>query len=202
MHAAGLHATNPASPLAVPRTQRARAPHTQRHTCSGPARLVRNATHAAGPSPTHGAGPRATHAAGPCATHAAGPRDTHAAGPHTPRAELRTQRALWYGNGLLWVDDILQRFPALKKLKPEGARITPTAQPQYWSARFPAWDACNSSSSEQISIFTVILPQNVYRLQYVEYFTLNVNGFNCYNSLFNCIDGFNNNEFISLLKTS
>ena len=29
-------------------------------------------------------------------------------------------------------------------------------------------------------------------LQQNEYFTLNINGFYCFNSWFNCIDGFNN----------
>ena len=37
------------------------------------------------------------------------------------------------------------------------------------------------------------------RLQSGEYFTLNVNGFYCYNSWFNCIDGFNN-EFQIIIK--
>ena len=50
----------------------------------------------------------------------------------------------------------------------------------------------NRDSNEQISNFTVRIPQNLLRLQSGEYFTLNVNGFYCYNSWFNCIDGFNN----------
>jgi hypothetical protein len=39
------------------------------------------------------------------------------------------------------------------------------------------------------------------RLQQNEYFTLNVNGFYCYNSWYNCIDGFNN-EFQIIIKNS
>jgi hypothetical protein len=45
----------------------------------------------------------------------------------------------------------------------------------------------------------VRIPQNLLRLQQNEYFTLNVNGFYCYNSWFNCIDGFNN-EFQIIIK--
>ncbi len=54
----------------------------------------------------------------------------------------------------------------------------------------------NRNSSEQISNFTVRIPQNLLRLEQGEYFTLNVNGFYCYNSWFNCIDGFNNESHI------
>ena len=50
----------------------------------------------------------------------------------------------------------------------------------------------NRDLSEQISNFTVRIPQNLLRLSQGEYFTLNVNGFYCYNSWFNCIDNFNN----------
>jgi len=57
----------------------------------------------------------------------------------------------------------------------------------------------NRDSSEQISNFTVRIPQNLLRLEQGEYFTLNVNGFYCYNSWFNCIDGFNN-EFHIIIK--
>ena len=57
----------------------------------------------------------------------------------------------------------------------------------------------NRDLSEQISHFTVRIPQNLLRLQQNEYFTLNVNGFYCYNSWFNCIDGFNN-EFEIIMK--
>ena len=57
----------------------------------------------------------------------------------------------------------------------------------------------NRDLSEQISSFTVRIPQNLLRLQQNEYFTLNVNGFYCYNSWFNCIDGFNN-EFQIIIK--
>ena len=57
----------------------------------------------------------------------------------------------------------------------------------------------NRDSNEQISNFTVRITQNLLRLQSGEYFTLNVNGFYCYNSWFNCIDGFNN-EFQIIIK--
>jgi hypothetical protein len=57
----------------------------------------------------------------------------------------------------------------------------------------------NRDLSEQISNFTVRIPQNLLRLSQGEYFTLNVNGFYCYNSWFNCIDGFNN-EFQLIIK--
>ena len=57
----------------------------------------------------------------------------------------------------------------------------------------------NRDITEQISNFTVRIPQNLLRLQQGEYFTLNVNGFYCYNSWFNCIDGFNN-EFQIIIK--
>ena len=57
----------------------------------------------------------------------------------------------------------------------------------------------NRDVSEQISNFTVRIPQNLLRLEHGEYFTLNVNGFYCYNSWFNCIDGFNN-EFHIIIK--
>jgi hypothetical protein len=57
----------------------------------------------------------------------------------------------------------------------------------------------NRDSNEKISNFTVRIPQNLLRLSQGEYFTLNVNGFYCYNSWFNCIDGFNN-EFQLIIK--
>jgi len=38
----------------------------------------------------------------------------------------------------------------------------------------------------------VKIPNNLLRLEPGEYFTLNINGFFCFNSWFNCIDGFNN----------
>ena len=59
----------------------------------------------------------------------------------------------------------------------------------------------NRDPSESISNFTVRIPQNLLRLQQNEYFTLNVNGFYCYNSWYNCIDGFNN-EFQIIIKNS
>ena len=57
----------------------------------------------------------------------------------------------------------------------------------------------NRDLSESISNFTVRIPQNLLRLSQGEYFTLNVNGFYCYNSWFNCIDNFNN-EFHIIIK--
>ena len=57
----------------------------------------------------------------------------------------------------------------------------------------------NRDLNERISNFTVRIPQNLLRLEQGEYFTLNVNGFYCYNSWFNCIDGFNN-EFHLIIK--
>jgi len=53
--------------------------------------------------------------------------------------------------------------------------------------------------NESISNFTVRIPQNLLRLEQGEHFSLNVNGFYCYNSWFNCIDGFNN-EFQIIIK--
>jgi hypothetical protein len=59
----------------------------------------------------------------------------------------------------------------------------------------------NRDLNEQISNFTVRIPQNLLRLEQGEYFTLNVNGFYCYNSWFNCIDGFNN-DFQIVIKNN
>ena len=57
----------------------------------------------------------------------------------------------------------------------------------------------NRDLNESISNFTVRIPQNLLRLEQGEHFSLNVNGFYCYNSWFNCIDGFNN-EFHIIIK--
>jgi hypothetical protein len=57
----------------------------------------------------------------------------------------------------------------------------------------------NRDLNESISNFTVRIPQNLLRLEQGEHFTLNVNGFYCYNSWFNCIDNFNN-EFQIIIK--
>jgi len=57
----------------------------------------------------------------------------------------------------------------------------------------------NRDLNEKISNFTVRIPQNLLRLEHGEHFSLNVNGFYCYNSWFNCIDGFNN-EFQIIIK--
>ena len=58
----------------------------------------------------------------------------------------------------------------------------------------------NRDSNEKISNFTVRIPQNLLRLERGEHFSLNVNGFYCYNSWFNCIDEFNN-EFQLIIIT-
>ncbi len=50
----------------------------------------------------------------------------------------------------------------------------------------------NRSENENSNKFTVKIPNSLLRLNRHEYVTLNVNGFNCYNSWFNCIEGFNN----------
>jgi hypothetical protein len=50
----------------------------------------------------------------------------------------------------------------------------------------------NRNSSESSSKFKVKVPENLLRLNKNEYFTLNVNGFYCFNSWFNCINDFNN----------
>ena len=50
----------------------------------------------------------------------------------------------------------------------------------------------NRNENENSNKFTVKIPNNLLRLNKDEYFTLNVNGFYCYNSWFNCIEGFNN----------
>ncbi len=47
------------------------------------------------------------------------------------------------------------------------------------------------NENENANKFTVKIPNNLLRLNRFEFFTLNVNGFYCYNSWFNCIDGFN-----------
>ena len=57
----------------------------------------------------------------------------------------------------------------------------------------------NRNENENANKFTVKIPNNLLRLNRDEYFTLNVNGFYCYNSWFNCIDGFNN-EFEIVMK--
>ena len=57
----------------------------------------------------------------------------------------------------------------------------------------------NRDLSEQTRNFTVRIPQNLLRLEQGEHFSLNVNGFYCYNSWFNCIDRFNN-EFHIIIK--
>ncbi len=57
----------------------------------------------------------------------------------------------------------------------------------------------NRNAYETASKFIVNVPQNLLRLERDEYFTLNVNGFYCFNTWFNCIDGFNN-EFEIIIK--
>ena len=50
----------------------------------------------------------------------------------------------------------------------------------------------NGNENSNSNKFVVKIPNNLLRLNRNEYFTLNVNGFYCYNSWFDCIDGFNN----------
>ena len=57
----------------------------------------------------------------------------------------------------------------------------------------------NRDLNESISNFTVRIPQNLLRLEQGEHFSLNVNGFYCYISWFNCIDNFND-EFHIIIK--
>ena len=60
----------------------------------------------------------------------------------------------------------------------------------------------NRSENENPNKFTVKIPNNLLRLNRDEYFTLNVNGFYCYNSWFNCIEGFNNMFQIVMCNTN
>lgn len=57
----------------------------------------------------------------------------------------------------------------------------------------------NRSEFETSSKFIVNVPQNLLRLEKDEYFTLNVNGFYCFNTWFNCLDNFNN-QFEIIIK--
>lgn len=57
----------------------------------------------------------------------------------------------------------------------------------------------NRSEFETSSKFVVNVPQNLLRLEKDEFFTLNVNGFYCFNTWFNCIDNFNN-QFEIIIK--
>jgi hypothetical protein len=57
----------------------------------------------------------------------------------------------------------------------------------------------NRNDYETSSKFIVNVPQNLLRLEKDEYFTLNVNGFYCFNTWFNCIDKFNN-QFEIIIK--
>jgi len=57
----------------------------------------------------------------------------------------------------------------------------------------------NRNTYETASKFIVNVPQNLLRLERDEFFTLNVNGFYCFNTWFNCIEGFNN-EFEIIIK--
>jgi hypothetical protein len=50
----------------------------------------------------------------------------------------------------------------------------------------------NRGNNETTSQFKVKIPDNLLRLKPTEFFTLNVNGFYCFNSWFNCLDSFNN----------
>lgn len=57
----------------------------------------------------------------------------------------------------------------------------------------------NRNEFETSSKFVVNVPQNLLRLEKDEFFTLNVNGFYCFNTWFNCIDNFNN-QFEIIIK--
>lgn len=57
----------------------------------------------------------------------------------------------------------------------------------------------NRSQFETSSKFLVNVPQNLLRLERDEFFTLNINGFYCFNTWFNCIDNFNN-QFEIIIK--
>jgi len=57
----------------------------------------------------------------------------------------------------------------------------------------------NRQDYETSSKFIVNVPQNLLRLEKDEFFSLNVNGFYCYNTWFNCIDNFNN-QFEIIIK--
>lgn len=59
----------------------------------------------------------------------------------------------------------------------------------------------NRNESETSSKFIVNIPQNLLRLEKDEFFTLNVNGFYCFNTWFNCIDNFNN-QFEIIIKNN
>ena len=50
----------------------------------------------------------------------------------------------------------------------------------------------NRNPAETASKFVVKIPENLLRLQKDEYFSLNVNGFYCFNTWFNCLNNFNN----------
>lgn len=59
----------------------------------------------------------------------------------------------------------------------------------------------NRYDYETSSKFIVNVPQNLLRLEKDEFFTLNVNGFFCFNTWFNCIDNFNN-QFEIIIKNN
>lgn len=59
----------------------------------------------------------------------------------------------------------------------------------------------NRNESETSSKFIVNIPQNLLRLEKDEFFSLNVNGFYCFNTWFNCIDNFNN-QFEIIIKNN
>lgn len=58
----------------------------------------------------------------------------------------------------------------------------------------------NRDLSETASSFTVRIPNNLLRLSTDEYFTLNVNGFHCFNNWYNCIVGFNSQFYLIYTK--
>ena len=50
----------------------------------------------------------------------------------------------------------------------------------------------NRNPAETASKFVVKRPENLFRLHKDEYVSLNVNGFYCFNTWFNCLNNFNN----------
>ena len=57
----------------------------------------------------------------------------------------------------------------------------------------------NRNPAETVSKFVVKVPENLLRLHKDEYFSLNVNGFYCFNTWFNCLNNFNN-EFQLIIR--
>jgi len=60
----------------------------------------------------------------------------------------------------------------------------------------------NRNENETPSRFIVNIPQNLLRLEKNEYYSLNVSGFYCFNTWFNCIDEFNNQFDLLIFNNS